>query len=396
MSKFGNLPRQPIVIAIMVVLVIGGFLTFRPTGEVLTATAHFDRTVSLFEGSEVRILGVTVGTVTAVVPEGNSVRVDMEYDAAYDVPADAKAVIITPTLVADRFVQLTPAYDGGPTMRDGADIGLADTGSPVELDRIYSSLQDLSNALGPNGVNADGSLDTLLAAGTKALKGQGAAGNKMFLELSKAVTTLGDGSGELFATVRELELFITTLAQNDRFVSRFITDLASVSDQLSGEREELRAMLANLAVAVGKVESFVRDNKDIVEADVAALGDVVGTIARQKRALGTILDVGPLGANNLALAYDNRTATIGSRVQVTPNFDDIDGFLCSVIQNAELPDMESDTACDILEAVLEGDGEIPLPELPGIDPLPESGSGLGGGLSTGPATSLQGLLGGGR
>ena len=48
---------------------------------------------------------------------------------------------------------------------DGADIPLPDTGVPVELDRIYASLRDLSEALGPNGVNKDGTLDHLLEAG---------------------------------------------------------------------------------------------------------------------------------------------------------------------------------------------------------------------------------------
>ncbi len=60
-------------------------------------------------------------------------------------------------------------------MADGADIALPDTGVPVELDRIYASLRDLSEALGPNGVNKDGTLDHLLEAGANALDGQGAA-----------------------------------------------------------------------------------------------------------------------------------------------------------------------------------------------------------------------------
>ena len=37
----------------------------------------------------------------------------MYYDAKVDVPADAQAVIIAPSVVGDRFVQLTPAYEGG-------------------------------------------------------------------------------------------------------------------------------------------------------------------------------------------------------------------------------------------------------------------------------------------
>ena len=71
-------------------------------------TAHFSRAVSIYKGSEVRVMGVHIGTVTAVVPEGDRVRVEMDYDAEYKLPADAKAAIVTPTLTADRFVQLAP------------------------------------------------------------------------------------------------------------------------------------------------------------------------------------------------------------------------------------------------------------------------------------------------
>ncbi len=132
-----------------------------------------------------RILGVNVGQVTAVIPEGNSVRVEIEYDAEHKLPADATAAIVTPTLVADRFVQLGPAYTGGDVLPDGADIALDSTGVPVELDRIYAALRDLTSALGPQGVNADGTLNRTLKAGADALGGNGALGNEMLRNLSE-------------------------------------------------------------------------------------------------------------------------------------------------------------------------------------------------------------------
>ena len=61
-----------LVIGAVVVLVGGG-------SDKKTVTAHFSRAVSVFPGSEVRILGVPVGSVTAVVPEGATVRVEMGY-----------------------------------------------------------------------------------------------------------------------------------------------------------------------------------------------------------------------------------------------------------------------------------------------------------------------------
>src|SRR5690606_28636381 len=64
-----------------------------------TITVDFDRTVSLYEGSKVRILGVDVGLVEKITPRGQTVRATITWDADYDVPADAVALIVSPSVV---------------------------------------------------------------------------------------------------------------------------------------------------------------------------------------------------------------------------------------------------------------------------------------------------------
>jgi phospholipid/cholesterol/gamma-HCH transport system substrate-binding protein len=329
-----------------------------------TVTAHFPRAVSVYKGTDVRILGVNVGEVTAVVPEGESVRVEIEYDAQYDVPADAQAVIVTPTLVADRFVQLTPVYTEGEVMADRAEIALPDTGVPVELDRIYAALRDLSQTLGPNGVNADGTLNHLLEAGADTLEGQGKRANQMIRDLSEAAATFGAGSGDLFDTVTALADFTTTLAQNDRLVRAFIRDLAGVSAQLAAERGELQRALASVADAVGTVERFVRGNRKALVEDVERLSSIVRTISSEKSNLDDALRIAPVAIGNLVLAYNSESGSIGSRVGVSGNVWDADGFLCSVVQQSELPPISKNLACQIFETLLE---EI-TKNVPGIPP----------------------------
>jgi phospholipid/cholesterol/gamma-HCH transport system substrate-binding protein len=357
----------------VVALAAAGFAVLRPQDDTKTVSAHFPRTISLFEGNEVRILGVPVGEIIAIVPEGNSVRVDMEYDAEYAVPADAKAVIVTPTLVADRFVQLTPAYSGGPVMDDGADITMADTAVPVELDQVYQGLDSLSVALGPNGANADGSLSELLSVSADTLDGQGARVNQMIGDLARTVDTFNRGRGDLFGTVRGLQRFTTHLAANDRQVRDFIRLMAEVSTQLSGERQEIRGALANLAIALGTVERFVRENKGIVERDVAALADVSGVMARRHAILANLLEKGPLGLHNLILAFDTSSGAIGSRVHMSQSIDNFDDLVCHWVRTAEVPDEEQ--ACALLTRLLrpldpvfdgvadgmEGRGSLPVP-----------------------------------
>ena len=342
--------RRLVALVVVGLLVIATVVALRGGGGTRTVSADFSRAVQLYPGSEVRILGVPVGKVTAVIPEGNTVRVEMEYDDQYKVPADAQAVIITPTLTADRFVQLTPAYTKGAELRDGAEIKMQDTATPIELDRIYRSLVDVTRALGPNGVNKDGTLNHVLTAGAKFLKGRGAAGNATIVNLSKALTTFGDGSGDLFASVRALDEFSGALAANDRSVGQFMDNLGAVSTQLAGEKDELNAVLDSLASVLGKVQRFVKDNRGMLVKDVRDLTTIVKILAEEKEALRNVLDIGPSAMGNLAIAFDPKSGTIGSRLRTEPNRASLDGLLCLLVKGGGVP--QAGTACKLFKALL--------------------------------------------
>jgi virulence factor Mce-like protein len=371
---------------IAALLLTATFFVFTGGGSQRTLTAHFSRAVAVYKGSDVRLMGVRIGSVDAVVPEGDSVRVEMTYDATYKLPAGAKAMIVTPTLVADRFVQISPAWTKGAVMQDDADIPLDRTASPVEIDRIYQSLAKLSGALGANGANRTGALDDLISASANALRGQGALANQTINNLAGAAEVFGDNSGALFSSVRQLSELTGVLAANDRFVNRFMGDLAGVSSQLAGEREDLQAALAALARAVGTVRSFVHDNKGRVESELDELTQVLAAVAKEKDALGTALQLAPLGLGNLTTAFDIKTGTIGSRVQFGPTVQSLGNVLCDVVVNSGTSN--SQQICKLLKAV--------------TAPLANQGPDAGGGFQIPvpgygeqkPSSSLSGLLGG--
>ncbi|MCW2766942.1 MAG: virulence factor Mce family protein [Nocardioides sp.] len=401
-SMWSRVNGRTLAVAAALVALTATFFLVRSPAESKTVTAHFSRAVSVYKGTDVRILGVNVGTVTAVIPEGESVRVEMQYDAKYSLPADAQAVIVTPTLVADRFVQLTPAYTEGKQLADGAEIALPDTGVPVELDRIYASLRDLSEALGPNGVNKDGSLNHLLKAGAHALEGQGKLGNQMLTNLSQAAVTFGQGSGDLFATVSDLAQFTSTLAANDNLVRAFIKDLAGVSSSLVSERAELQQALASVADAVGTVKTFVHDNRAALVTDVEKLTLVMKTINSEKDSIDTALRIAPVAIGNLSLAYNNKSGTIGSRIGIQGQLWDADGFLCALVQQSSLPRAGANLACrlfaQLLEPVAGGIPAIPpgkqQASLPaGSDPVSRSAQRA---YSVNDSPTFDELLGGGR
>ena len=123
----------------------------RTTGRIdrTHVVAYFDNSNGIFAGDDVRILGVPVGKVDSIEPQPDAVKITFWVDRKYKVPADAKAVILSPTLVTARAIQLTPAYTGGPVMADGAVIPQDRTAVPVEWDDLATQLEKLTERCSP-------------------------------------------------------------------------------------------------------------------------------------------------------------------------------------------------------------------------------------------------------
>lgn len=304
-----------VALAVVAMLLAAGaawWLVLRPSG--MTVTAYFPSAVGLYDNSDVRVLGVRVGRVTEVRPVGDQVRVRLEVDEDVAVPADAKAAVVIPTLVADRYVQLTPAYTGGERMTDGAVIPAERTAVPVEIGGVYQALNRLTRALGPKGANREGALSELLRVGADNLRGNGALINRMITDLSAASSTLAGSREDLFGTLTKLQRFTSTLAASDGDMRRFINQLAEVSGFLADDRAKLRAALREASVALGTLADFIRDNRSALDANVEKIASISQVLVNQRAALAELLDVAPSATNNLMNTYDPSSGTLHARL----------------------------------------------------------------------------------
>ena len=308
----GPLQRGVALAASLVLVVALGWTVLRPAGQ-YKVTAWFDQTVGLYEGSDVRILGIEVGDITGVTPVGDRVRVEMMLSEDYDIPADAAAVVLAPSLVSDRYVQFAPVYSGGPTMENGAEVPLERTATPVELDRVYGALDELSVALGPDGANSNGALSDLVDVGAANLAGNGDALNRTLTGFSQAVETLARNRDGLFDSVDNLQTFTSALAAIDASVGQFNTNMAAVADLLEEERADLARAVELLSAALGDVAGFVRTNTDLLSTNVDKLADVTLALVQQRAALAEVLDVAPAALGNLAHAYNPDYGTLDTR-----------------------------------------------------------------------------------
>ncbi|SOD94148.1 MCE family protein [Blastococcus haudaquaticus] len=308
----GSLQRGVALAAAFVLLAAVGWTVLRPAGQ-YRVTAYFAQTVGLYPGSGVSILGIDVGDITDITALGDRVRVDMVIDDDYDIPADAQAVVLAPSLVSDRYVQFSPPYDGGPAMEDGAEIPMDRTATPVELDQVYGALDELSAALGPDGANENGALSDLVDVGAANLDGNGEALNRTLTGFSQAVETLATNRDDLFSSLDNLQTFTTALATVDAQVGQFNQNMAAVSELLADEREDLAAAVRLLSQSLADVAGFIRDNRTLLSTNVNRLADVTLSLVQQRDALAEIMDVAPAALGNLAHAYNPDYGTLDTR-----------------------------------------------------------------------------------
>lgn len=317
----------------LVVALVGGAVTL-VLGRVLAplrVTAYFSTVTGLYPGDEVRIAGVTAGKVSAIEPEGDRVRMQLEVDHGIPVPADARAVIVAPNLISARFVQLTPAYeDRGPTMGENGVIPLERTAAPVEWDEVKRQLTRLATDLGPRSDMSGTAVARFLDSTANALGGNGAKLRDTLTQLSGAGRILADNSPDIVAVISNLQTFVTALRDSNAQIVQFQGRLATLSSVLDGSRSDLDSALRNVADVVGIVQQFVRETRDPAAEQIQRLADVTGNLVQHQRDLEQVLHVAPTALANTVNFFDPRDGAINGVFGLNVFSNPIQ-FLCSSI-----------------------------------------------------------------
>ncbi|RJQ69449.1 MCE family protein [Pseudonocardiaceae bacterium YIM PH 21723] len=366
MTVLGKPLSRVVAIAVVVVLAATAVIWYvfaASTGK--HVTAYFTGAIGVYPGSDVRVLGVKVGTIDEVQPEGKQVKVQMTVDRGVKVPEGASALVFAPSIVADRYVQLTPVYHDGPEMADNTSIPVERTATPVELDQLAKSVDEVAKALGPNGANKNGELADLLNTVAANVKGNGSAMNTTLKDLSKAAKTLDGSRKDAFGTVDNLQKFTGMLAANDSQVRQFAQLSQDVTKFLASEREDLGTALKELATALQMVNTLVKENHDSLKSNVDKLAAISQVLVNQRAALAEFLDNAPVALNNGVNAYDARTATLQSRIALNELNNPPILMLCKLLQNGaagndKIPDNVVES-CKHLSKVI--DGTLPLPSV---------------------------------
>ena len=335
MGWLRNNSRVMLASTLVLVLVAGLFVAMRASDEVArtVVVGYFDNSNGVFPGDDVRIRGVPVGKVEKIEPQPLRSKISFWFDRKYKVPADAKAVILSPQLVTGRAIQLTPPYTGGPTMGNGAVIPQDRTAVPVEWDELRDQLQRVTELLKPTQPGGVSTLGSLINTAADNLRGQGPTIRDSIIKLSQTVSALGDHSKDIFSTFKNLSTLVTALHDSADLLEQLNRNLAAVSSVLADNPNKVGQTVESLNGVLNDLQSFAADNREAIGTTSDKLASITTAVVQSLDDIKQLLHIGPTVLQDFNNIFEPANGSLTGALAIN-NFANPIAFLCGAVQAA--------------------------------------------------------------
>lgn len=304
MRKLRMVAKTAVVCAIA--SVAGGCsLVGNPLSDKIHVTADFENIAGMYEGNDVAVLGLNIGKIDKIEPKGTYVTVSMTLDGSTKLPPDVMAASISPSLVTNRHIELFPSYTSGPTLEDGAHLpcgapcgqdGPTRTRTPVELDRVLKTVDEIAQSLKNNG-NPEGPLSGGLLVQT--LAGNGDKIRESIAALASSLqlgVTNRDAVSQIVIRLNEITQII---AENDQTVRDFSNQTTQLTSLLAEQAPGLRAVLTQINDFLANTSTVLAEHRDKLGPMLSRLTDTTQQLQRNARNLTEIVDLAPLVMQNI-------------------------------------------------------------------------------------------------
>ncbi|GEE03306.1 putative MCE family protein [Gordonia spumicola] len=266
-------------------------------GQAKTVTAYFDDVAGLFEGNDVAVLGMPVGRITNVEPQGTRVKVQFTVDNDVPVPEDVTAAIVNTSIVTTRHIELTPAYTKGPQLGDGGTV--AKTESPVEIGTLFDAIDSLVRNLSGDKPGT-GPIADLVDVTSGIADGNGAKLRDALNALSSAAKTGADNGDAITDILKSMSTLTSALTDNYPKMMRFSSSMTEVSRMLGDQSVGLVSTLDDLNRTLKNTSEFLEANADTISSSTGRMAAVTANLSDFSREVVDAIDTAPLLFQNLS------------------------------------------------------------------------------------------------
>jgi phospholipid/cholesterol/gamma-HCH transport system substrate-binding protein len=218
---------------------------------------------ALQKGSDVKLHGVPVGTVTKVetADGGATLTLGIKPSTLDELPVGTTARLLPKTLFGERFVSLvTPDGGGGDeTLAAGGTIHQDVSDESVELEQVFDELLPLLQSINPDKLSASlGELATMLRGQGRAIGDDLAAWSDYLEKLNPKVPTMTDDLARLASVAGTYDEALPDLLSA-------LDTMTTTSATLVDQRTELSEVYATVIDSADTSRGWVTKNQDTIE-----------------------------------------------------------------------------------------------------------------------------------
>ncbi len=193
-------------------------------------TLVFQNAGQLVPDNQVLIGGSPAGTVKSIgLTDDNLAEIEVEVEQELHEGTTATIRATSLSGVANHYVAISPGPNSNDALDDGAELGLASTTTPIDIDQFFNTFPP----------RVQKGLSNFIKGNASIYSGQGENGNKAYKYFGTALNRAGAFAQELNA--------------DQRLLSRFIVSSAQLTTAVAGRGEQLSSAIGNANTAFNAI-----------------------------------------------------------------------------------------------------------------------------------------------
>jgi virulence factor Mce-like protein len=258
--------------------------------------------VGVYVNNKVTQMGVGIGTVTAVTPSALNVRVTFTVDKR-PLPQDVKAVVRSPSILADRSLELVGNYETGPRLRSEECIPLGRSATPKSLSQVIGSATDFINAINPDGST---NIGDVVKGVDQSLGQQGVAVNQLLTTTSAVLDSPDQAIGDISSISKNLAVLTSTFRAIDPTLKQVVTDLQRLGPDIADLLLTTPYVLVGLIQALSTVADIERELGGEIQQTLDVVSVGVRKLASRAPFYASLANVAPRLIDGLANFVQSR------------------------------------------------------------------------------------------
>lgn len=254
-------------------------------GETVTYHAIFNSASGLTPGSDVRLAGVVVGTVTRVrVVNRKQAKVTFTVQKGWPLTTTTRAIVRYENVVGDRYLEIAQGSRPGKPLPPGGVIPVTQTQPALDLTVLFNGFKPLFKALSPAQTNK--LANNIVAV----LQGQSGTVESLLAQTASLTNTLADRKALIDDVLDNLTEVLATLGERDQQLANLIVQLQRLVSGLAADREAIGEALESINTLTDVTADLLADARPALRRDIAELRRLAGLLAARKDKLASVLD----------------------------------------------------------------------------------------------------------